>query len=154
MQKTFRRITPSRQTWHHLGDAASIRRIFRLWDVLMMRRHLAELPDDGNPYWNLQEVLTGGQDHRAQMIRQPGEAYHIVAVDVCRLGELCGSLEWLYDALRDDHEGKYSQVDRRWVVLDDVDDPPCTDYREANAACESITAILESARERLVRKDR
>lgn len=154
MQKIFRRTAPSRQTWHHIGDAAGVRRILRLWDVLMMRRHLAEYPDDGHPYWSLQEILSGREDHRARMIRQPGAAYDVVAVDLCRLRELTDSLEWLYEALRDDHEGKYSKVDGRWVVLDDVDDPPCTDYREAQAACESIAAILDGAYERLVREDR
>jgi hypothetical protein len=118
-----------------------------------MRRHLAELPDDGNPYWSLQEILTGGRDHRAKLLRQPGAAFTVVAVDLARLRELTTSLEWLYDALRDDHENKYEKVDSRWVVLDDVDDPPCTDLREAKTACESIAAILDTAYEVLVRED-
>ncbi|MBY5329562.1 hypothetical protein [Rhizobium leguminosarum] len=154
MQNAFTRLTPIRQTWHPIGDAGGVRRILRLWDVLLMRRHLAELPDDGNPYWSLQEILQGAKDHRAKMVRQPGAAYDVVAIDLCRLRELCESLEWLHDAIKDDHEGKYTKVDGRWVVLDDVDDPPCTDLREAKAACESIAAILEMAYEVLVRGDR
>ncbi|MGN8152510.1 hypothetical protein ACTJK5_09575 [Agrobacterium sp. 22094] len=119
-----------------------------------MRRHLAELPDDGNPYWSLQEILNGGQDYRARMLRQPGAAYDVVAIDVCRLREMCDSLEWLHDAISDDHEGKYTLVDGRWTVLEDVDDPPCTDFREAKAACESIATILEAAYEQLGREDK
>lgn len=153
MQNAFTRLTPIRQTWHLIGNAAGVRRILRLWEVLLMRRHLAELPDDGNPYWSLQEILTGGQDHRAKLVRQPGAAFDVVVLDVGRLRELTVSLEWLYDALKDDHEGKYMKVDGRWVVVDDVDDPPCTDLREAKAACESIAAILETAYEVLVRED-
>ncbi|MGO8083507.1 hypothetical protein [Rhizobium leguminosarum] len=151
--QAFTRLTPIRQTWHPIGDAAGVRRIIRLWDVLLMRRHLAELPDDGNPYWSIQEILRGVLDHRVKMLRQPGAAYDVVAVDVGRLRELTVSLEWLYDAIKDDHENKYEKVDGRWVVLDDVDDPPCTDFREAEAACKSIAAILETAYERLVRED-
>ncbi|TBA24748.1 hypothetical protein [Rhizobium ruizarguesonis] len=153
MQRAFTRLTPIRQTWHPIGDAAGVRRIFRVWHLLMMRRHLAELPDDGHPYWSLQEILAGGQDHRAKMLRQPGAAYDVVAVDLGRLRELCESLEWLYDALKDDHEGKYSKVDGHWVVLDEVDDPPCTDLGEAKRACESIAAILDAAYERFVGED-
>lgn len=153
MQKAFIRVAPTRQTWHPIGDAAGVRRIMRLWDVLLMRRHLAELPDDGNPYWSLCEVLSGGRDHRAKLLRQPGAAFDLVAVDMARLRELTESLDWLYDAIKDDHEGKYTKVDGRWVVLDDVDDPPRTDLREAKAACESIAAILEAAYDVLVRED-
>lgn len=148
------RPATARHIWHPLGDAAGVRRILRLWEALLRRRHLAELPDDGHPYWSMVEILRGGKDHRARLLRQPGTAYDMVAIDLWRLRELCNSLEWLYGALQDDHNGKYTKVDRRWVVLDDVDDPPCTDYREAQAACESIDAILERAYERLVREGR
>ncbi|MBY5873745.1 hypothetical protein HFN53_17140 [Rhizobium leguminosarum] len=153
MQNAFTRLTPIRQTWHPIGDAAGVRRILRVWHLLMMRRHLAELPDEGHPYWSLQEILAGGQDHRAKMLRQPGAAYDVVAVDLGRLRELTVSLEWLYDAIKDDHEGKYEKVDDRWVVIDDVDDPPCTDLGESKRACESIAAILEAAYERIVSED-
>ncbi|RVM58388.1 hypothetical protein CN128_09860 [Sinorhizobium meliloti] len=62
-------------------------------------------------------------------------------------------MEWLHEALVDDHENKYTRVDGRWVVLDDVDDPPCTDSTEAQLAAESIVAILEAVYECLIRED-
>lgn len=143
----------ARQTWHQLGDAASIRRILRVWHILMMRRHLAELPDDGNPYWSLQEGLTGGEDHRVKMLRQPGAAYDVVALDVSRLGELCESLDWLRSALKDDHFGKYAFVDGYKVLRDDVD-RPCTYRHEACLAQKTIRAILNRAYERIGREDK
>jgi hypothetical protein len=78
----------------------------------------------------------------------------MVAIDLWRLRELTVSLEWLHDALRQDHEGKYEQLDGRWVVRDDVDDPPCTDLAEAKAACVSLAAMIEAAYERLSKEGR
>ncbi|WP_168607828.1 hypothetical protein [Rhizobium ruizarguesonis] len=95
-----------------------------------------------------------GRNHWGKLLRQPGAAFDVVAVDLARLRELCEPLEWLYDAIKDDHEDKYCKVDGPWVVLDDVDDPPCTDLREAKAACDSIAVTLDAAYERLFREDR
>lgn len=154
MQQAFYKVAPTRQSWHSIGDAAGVRRVLRLWDILLMRRHLAELPDDGHVYEDLQEVLRrGGTAQRLRVVRSEHGAYELVTVCSSRLRELTESLEWLHEALVTDHENKYTQVDGRWVVLDDVDDPPCTEPMEAQLAAESIAAILEAAYERFVRED-
>lgn len=154
MQQAFYKVAPTRRSWHSIGDAAGVRRILRLWDILLMRRHLCHLPDDEHVYEDLQEVLRrGGTTQRVRVVRSQGNAFEIVTVCSSRLRELTESLEWLHEAMVDDHENKYTQVDGKWVVLDDVDDPPCTDPHEAQRAAESIVAILEAAYECLIRED-
>lgn len=148
------RPATARHIWHPIGDACSVRRILRLWETLLRRRHLAELPDDGHPYWSMIEILRGGEDHRARLLRQPGAAYDVVAIDLWRLKELCESFKWLYGALREDHAGKYERLDGYWVVRHDVEEPPCTDIHEARAARRSLGDMIEAAYERLAREKR
>ena len=148
------RPATARHIWHPIGDAAGVRRILRLWETLLKTRHLAELPDDGHPYWSMVEILRGGEDHRARLLRQPGAAYDVVAIDLWRLRELTVSLEWLYAALREDHEGKYERLDGHWVVREDVEDPPCTGIQEARMARKSLGAMIEAAYERLAKEKR
>jgi len=153
MQQAFIRVTPTHQSWHSIGDAAGVRRILRLWDVLLVRRHLAELPDNDHIYSGLQHVMRGGVGRHVRLVRELGSAFDAVAVCTTRLRELTESLEWLHCALVSDHEYKYVQVDGEWVVMDEVDDPPCTDLSEAQRTAESIDAILDEAYLRLVLED-
>ena len=128
MPNPFIKLPPRRLSWHSVGDAAGMRRILRLWDILIMRRHLADLPDEGHVYEELHEVLRrSGASEYVRTVRSSGYAFELVTVTMGRLRELTDSLEWLYDALADDHDGKYETVDGHLVVLDIVDDPPCTD---------------------------
>lgn len=154
MQDAFTKLPRRHVAWHSVGDAASMRRILRVWDVLLMRRHLADLPDEGHVYEELQEVLRcGGTSEYVRTVRSSGAAFELVTVAYGRLRELTEALEWLHDAIAADHQGKYEKVDGHWVVLDSVDDPPCTDLGDAQAAADSITAVLDSAYEAQIRED-
>lgn len=141
------RPATARHIWHQLGDAAAMRRILRVWDALLAKRHLAELPDDGNPYWSLHEILRGGDDHRAKLLREPGVAYSVVSIDKWRLREFTKSLEWLRGALKDDHGLR--RVAGNWVVIRKPKEHSCTSLAEATAACASISCILGRAYEEL-----
>lgn len=86
MQQAFYKVGPTRQTWHSIGDAAGVRRIVRLWDILLMRRHLSELPDDSHVYEDLHEALSrGGDAQRVRLVGSQGNAFGIVTVCWSRL---------------------------------------------------------------------